>query len=290
MFSIFCGFFGKHRQVKVLKTETVMSSIFVFPDEGKVHKCVKDKILFENERSILMRLAQSSSPRLIHLLDVRPVERVLVLEKADLDLFDWVYGDADNETLVQCRVRSNQFSHFMLQFLEGLQALHGLEIEHYDIKPENLLIFSDNQLKICDFGFSVYQGRRYKPRVGTTCYVAPELISPSLVYIPHSMDVFSACLMILYFCFPDLLADCNSRPIRNNKSMYHRDFQHIVLRVVDSKILHKDFMSFVIKGVSIDHVRRLTLSEFVDRGKYFFGDPQQNIWKQDAAPKKKNMI
>lgn len=279
MFSFLCSFLGKRRQIKTLQTETTMSSIFVLPDENKVHKVVKDKILFENEKNILVRIRESSSPHLIELLDVLPVERVLVLEKADSDLFDWVYGDAKNKDLVERRVRSNQFSQFMLQFLEGLRALHALQIEHYDIKPENLLIYPNEQLKICDFGFSVHQGRRYKPRVGTTCYVAPELIESSLVYIPHSMDVFSASLMILYFCFPDLLANCNSRPVRTNKSMFHRDFQHIVLRAVDSQVLHKEFLSFVIKGACIDHVKRLTMTEFFDRGIHFFQDAQQHIWK-----------
>jgi serine/threonine protein kinase len=34
----------------------------------------------------------------------------------------------------------------------GLEELHRQKIVHCDLKPENLLIFADGYVKICDFG------------------------------------------------------------------------------------------------------------------------------------------
>ena len=47
----------------------------------------------------------------------------------------------------------------MRQVCEGLSYLHGRSIIHRDIKPENVLV-SGEQVKIADFGWSVYTSVR----------------------------------------------------------------------------------------------------------------------------------
>ena len=64
------------------------------------------------------------------------------------------------------------------QILEGLACLHHADIIHRDIKPFNLLITSQDHIKICDFGMSKLHGERYTgPKnlnVGSPYYAAPE--------------------------------------------------------------------------------------------------------------------
>ena len=45
-----------------------------------------------------------------------------------------------------------------LQVLEGLARLHHAGIVHRDIKPFNILLTADDQVKICDFGLSRLRG------------------------------------------------------------------------------------------------------------------------------------
>ncbi len=64
------------------------------------------------------------------------------------------------------------------QVLDGLSALHSAGIVHRDIKPFNILITADDQVKICDFGLSQLRGERFQGpptlKVGSPYYAAPE--------------------------------------------------------------------------------------------------------------------
>ena len=73
--------------------------------------------------------------------------------------------------------------HIFRQILEGLVYLHKLGIAHRDIKPDNILINSQNQIKITDFGLAAYlEGKDKgdlaggKTQVGTFSYGPPEKV------------------------------------------------------------------------------------------------------------------
>jgi mitogen-activated protein kinase 1/3 len=44
--------------------------------------------------------------------------------------------------------------YFLFQLLRGLKYLHSANILHRDLKPGNLLINANCDLKICDFGLA----------------------------------------------------------------------------------------------------------------------------------------
>lgn len=76
------------------------------------------------------------------------------------------------------RIGADKALHYTRQILEGLACLHDAGIIHRDIKPYNLLITSDDAIKICDFGLSRIRGERYAGptniKVGSPYYAAPE--------------------------------------------------------------------------------------------------------------------
>jgi len=67
---------------------------------------------------------------------------------------------------------------YALQALKGLERLHFAGIVHRDIKPYNLMITSDDQVKIIDFGLSRVRGEEPLAipgmQVGSPYYSAPE--------------------------------------------------------------------------------------------------------------------
>ncbi|CAK9201065.1 unnamed protein product [Sphagnum troendelagicum] len=90
----------------------------------------------------------------------------------------------------------------------GLIYLHGLNIVHGDIKPENLLISGDGCIKICDFGVSrACEGGNDELRrsPGTPVYTAPECCL-GLTYHGKPADVWALgctlyCMILGHYPF-----------------------------------------------------------------------------------------
>merc|ERR1719204_599801 len=97
---------------------------------------------------------------------------------------------------------------YFQQMIQGLEDCHRAGVIHRDIKPQNLLLDSNFQLKITDFGLSYIQKKESASELMTTTYVgtrgyqAPELLSKK----SHTKvcDIFSAgvVLFILLTGYP----------------------------------------------------------------------------------------
>lgn len=85
-----------------------------------------------------------------------------------------------------------------LQICKALSFMHSEGWIHGDVKPENILRFSENIFKLADFGtarpISLAGGRL----VGTPCYRAPEVF---LGQICPKSDVFSLGVSILEWIY-----------------------------------------------------------------------------------------
>ncbi|KAF0395839.1 CMGC/CDK/CDC2 protein kinase [Gigaspora margarita] len=81
----------------------------------------------------------------------------------------------------------------MYQLLDGTAFLHRRRIFHRDLKPQNLLIDKDGNLKLADFGLARAVGIPLKPYthgVITLWYKAPELMLGSPTYT-FAVDIWS---------------------------------------------------------------------------------------------------
>ncbi|KAI4963011.1 hypothetical protein ZWY2020_020505 [Hordeum vulgare] len=89
-----------------------------------------------------------------------------------------------------------QIKCYMRQLLAGLEHCHARGVMHRDIKCANLLVSSDGELKVADFGlanlFSTSpQQQPLTSRVVTLWYRPPELLLGATAYDP-SVDLWSA--------------------------------------------------------------------------------------------------
>jgi serine/threonine protein kinase len=67
---------------------------------------------------------------------------------------------------------------YFIQISKGLYFLYSNNLIHRDLKPHNILITSNNILKICDFGFvkESNQNMLYDTLCGSPIYMAPEIL------------------------------------------------------------------------------------------------------------------
>ena len=113
------------------------------------------------------------------------VAQVLPVDPARRSALYYVMAQHPGSTLAE-RLEAGQ--HFGIpevielgrQLLSGLGALHRLEVLHRDIKPDNLLLSEEGQLRILDLGVarSVVLGD-VPANPGTPSYMAPERFSGS---------------------------------------------------------------------------------------------------------------
>jgi serine/threonine protein kinase len=87
--------------------------------------------------------------------------------------------------------------YFVYQIIRGLLYIHSANVLHRDLKPSNLLVNSNCDLSICDFGLArgVADDETLTEYVVTRWYRAPELLTEAQYYGP-AVDVWSVgCIM-----------------------------------------------------------------------------------------------
>lgn len=103
-------------------------------------------------------------------------------------------GERSLSNRMRRRLATDSALHLVEQALAAVAHAHGQNVIHCDIKPDNFILFPDNQLKLTDFGFSKVAQRTLKASgSGTVGYIAPE---QAVGRPKFQSDVFSLGLVI----------------------------------------------------------------------------------------------
>ena len=95
------------------------------------------------------------------------------------------------------KLSPSQGERFLLQTAEALASIHRAGITHRDIKPDNILVMSDVEIRLADFGVSILPGELsnlddLQRGVGTMDYMAPEVLESERY--DQSSDVYALAL------------------------------------------------------------------------------------------------
>ncbi|KAM1385643.1 hypothetical protein ACFX2F_032187 [Malus domestica] len=114
----------------------------------------------------------------------------------DLDEDDGVKAAEATVKAAQATVKATEAAAIIKQLLEAVLHCHRLGVVHRDLKTENVLFNSRNNLKLADFGSAEWtrDGSAMVGVVGTPYYVAPEVLMGR--EYNEKIDVWSAGVMM----------------------------------------------------------------------------------------------
>ncbi len=105
----------------------------------------------------------------------------------------YVDGPSLKEEVESGRLAVDRAVDIAIQVADGLRVAHGKGIVHRDIKSANIMLTSEGQAKITDFGLAKLPGRTKLTRtgstVGTLAYMSPEQAQGAEV--DHRSDIWS---------------------------------------------------------------------------------------------------
>ncbi|XP_031679450.1 cyclin-dependent kinase 2-like isoform X3 [Oncorhynchus kisutch] len=133
-------------------------------------------------------LKELSHPNIVKLCDVIHTENklYLVFEFLHQDLKKFMDSSVSGISLPL--VKS-----YLFQLLQGLAFCHSHRVLHRDLKPQNLLINAQGEIKLADFGLARAFGvpvRTYTHEVVTLWYRAPEILL-GCKYYSTAVDIWS---------------------------------------------------------------------------------------------------
>ncbi|KAG2325495.1 hypothetical protein Bca52824_008223 [Brassica carinata] len=99
---------------------------------------------------------------------------------------------------VRQKLEPLHYEFLLYQILRGLKHIHSANVLHRDLKPGNLLVNANCELKICDFGLArgTSENNAMTEYVVTRWYRAPELLLNSSVYT-SAIDIWSVGCIFL---------------------------------------------------------------------------------------------
>lgn len=152
----------------------------------------KDVDTVKKEVTFMKQL--NGHPNILNLFDVNEdAEKLfLILELATGgDLFDKIISEGG--------FAEEPARFYFRQIVDGLEHCHGMGVVHRDMKPENLLIGTNEVLKISDFGLSniiMTPGQMLNTHCGSEKYAAPEVMQTTDPYLGPPVDIWSAGVVL----------------------------------------------------------------------------------------------
>ena len=89
------------------------------------------------------------------------------------------------------------------QVLDGVKEIHAKNLIHVDLKPDNILLSKDDEVKICDFGLCTSASGDLHC-AGTVPFKAPELTNDKAqIENKKAVDMYSLGVILYVICKPE---------------------------------------------------------------------------------------
>ena len=154
------------------------------------------------------------------------------------------------------------------QIIEGINYLHNLNLCHRDIKLDNILLDKNYNIKIIDFEFcekfknEFGEEIKMKNKVGTNCYMAPEmhfLNNENNFYYGDKIDIFSCGIVLIALLTKQLFFENTSL-----SDYYFRMFIHETDKFFNEIQCSQDLIYLIKKLINVNPKERLNTKEILE--------------------------
>ncbi|MBQ9956163.1 MAG: Stk1 family PASTA domain-containing Ser/Thr kinase, partial [Ruminococcus sp.] len=145
---------------------------------------------FRNESKAIAVL---SHPNIVRIYDVGFSEKIQYI------VMEYIDGITLKEYIEEEKVLTwKDTVHFVIQILRALQHAHDKGIVHRDIKPQNIMMFTDGTIKVMDFGIAKFAREEGKTAtdqaIGSVHYISPEQAKGDVT--DEKSDIYSVGAMM----------------------------------------------------------------------------------------------
>lgn len=140
------------------------------------HKMAMDHDFQEKFRQEASIIASLNHANIVHIHDIEELYQTIFI------IMEYLEGDSLENILKRVGVIPPEKTvDYIIQVCRGLSYAHKQGIIHQDIKPGNLFVQHDGQVKILDFGLACAPGVDDLSMLGTVYYASPEQIDGNKV-------------------------------------------------------------------------------------------------------------
>ncbi len=265
------GYFGK---VYEAVRDTVKFAVKCIPHPSNPAVYEEYKAMVINETNTVRPL---SHPNLVKVYEYKENGVIQKTNGKQIPVFYIVFELMTGGELYDCvkfsgRLQEKTARYYFQQLIAGMEYLHSKGFVHRDIKLDNLLLGSDYNLRLADFGFIAPKagkdgasGKLFSYR-GTKAYMAPELHSKKAGYSGEKIDIFAAGV-VLYSIIaqsqPFFTTNSQEPQYVNYKTFhsYNTEFWKGMAKRFPHGLFTEPFISLINGMLAYNSDKRLTIAE-----------------------------
>ena len=207
------------------------------------------------------------------------------IKNDEIDCIMMEYGNLGNlktfktQTLKRNYLSESFLCYISYQILNGLNYCYRCKIAHLDLKPQNIIIDNQLNIKLIDFSISIDYSKINSefiqiPLKGTNFFISPEALDNKTIKVKdiNKVDLYSLGVILYYFAFGyypfgltyedandyDKIYDkiMKDLEIKNEKNYYSGHFVDFLKKLLEKDIdkridIHEALNHYWIKGVDI---------------------------------------
>lgn len=225
-------------------------------EDYKIIKNIRDDdkkqisiIELDNKKYILKKV-KNSDANLINML-INEVNILHALESSNISpkFYKSNISDTDNYIIIelikgkpiyQLKFEDNrQKISFMLKLCAAIKKIHECGIVHCDLKPDNIMLDTNNEIKIIDFGIALHDNKFIFKGYGNISYCSKyQLLNSDLDY---STDIYSLVIIFYRLMMGKLPFEGTNKEIKEKKiNGIYEESENTLLNLIFSKAFQEN--------------------------------------------------